>query len=330
MPLAGLRDLTPHEEQLPPRVRVHPSVERPEVRELLPLVARHLVDERTLAVHDLVVRQRQHEVLGVRVQQPERQVAVVVLSMHRIVPQVVERVVHPPHVPLVREPEAAVVHGCRDGGPRGRLLRDREDTRVHAVQRDVEVSDELQRPEVLAPAALVRHPLARLARVVEVHHRRDRIDAQPVDVELLHPIERVRHQEVAHLVPRVVEDERPPVGVLTEPRVEMLVERGPVEAAQRPLVTREVRGHPVDDHADAALVEVIDEPAEVVGRAVPRRRRVVARHLIAPRPAEGMLGDGEQLDVREPEIDDVVGEQRSELAIARALGATSRGAPRRS
>ena len=40
-----------------------------QVRELLPLVAGHLADERALAVHDFVVRQRQHEVLGERVHQ---------------------------------------------------------------------------------------------------------------------------------------------------------------------------------------------------------------------------------------------------------------------
>jgi hypothetical protein len=36
-------------------------VEEPQVREPLPLVARHLPEERRLPVHDLVVTQRQHE-----------------------------------------------------------------------------------------------------------------------------------------------------------------------------------------------------------------------------------------------------------------------------
>ncbi len=64
-------------------------------------------------MHDLVVRQRQHEVLGERVEQAEREVAVMVFAVHGIVAQVVERVVHPPHVPLVGETEAAVVRPAR-------------------------------------------------------------------------------------------------------------------------------------------------------------------------------------------------------------------------
>ena len=121
-----------------------------------------------------------------------------------------------------------------------------------------------ERAEVLAAATLVGQPLTGLARVVEVHHRRDRVDAQAIDVELVDPVEGVRHEEVPHLVARVVEDERAPVRMLAEPRVEVLVEGRAVEPSERPLVAREVRGHPVDDHADAALVQVVDEPAEVV------------------------------------------------------------------
>ena len=123
--------------------------------------------------------------------------------------------------------------------------------------------------EVLAAAELVRHPLARLARVVEVEHRGDGVDAQPVDVELLEPEERVREQEVAHLVAAEVEDERAPVGMRAAARVGVLVERRAVEARERPVVAREVRRHPVEDHADAVPVQPVDEAAEVVG--VPKR-----------------------------------------------------------
>ena len=78
--------------------------------------------------------------------------------------------------------------------------------------------------------------------------------------------ERVGQQEVADLVAPEVEHERAPVGVLALARVGVLVQRGAVEAGQRPVVLREVRGHPVDDHADAAWVQRVDERAEVVGR----------------------------------------------------------------
>ncbi len=133
---------------------------------------------------------------------------------------------------------------------------------------------------------------------------------------LLQPVERVREQEVPHLRPPEVEDERAPVGMRAPARVGVLVQVRPVEGGERPVVAREVGGHPVEDHADAALVEAVDEVAEVVGCAEARRRRVVAGHLVAPRAGEGMLHHRQQLDVREAEVRDVVGELVRELAVA--------------
>ena len=64
-------------------------------------------------------------------------------------------------------------------------------------------------------------------------------------------------------------------------------------------------GHPVEQHADAALVERVDEPAEAVGVAEAGVRGEVRRHVVAPRAAEGVLHDRHQLDVAEAEVGDV-------------------------
>jgi len=56
----------------------------------------------------------------------------------------------------------------------------------------VEAAQERDRLEVLPAAMLVRNPLPLLARVVEIEHRRDRIDAQSVGVVLAEPVERAR------------------------------------------------------------------------------------------------------------------------------------------
>ncbi len=52
--------------------------------------------------------------------------------------------------------------------------------------------------------------------------------------------------------------------MLAQARVFVLVERGAVEAGQGVGVAGKVRRHPVEDHADALLVQVVDEIAEVV------------------------------------------------------------------
>ena len=128
----------------------------------------------------------------------------------------------------------------------------------------VELLEERDGVEVLVAAELVGHPLARLARVVEVEHRGDGVDADAVRVVLAQPVQRVGDEEVAHLVAAVVEDQRAPVGVRAAARVGVLVERGAVEAGEREVVAREVRRHPVEDHAEPVLVQAVDERAEVV------------------------------------------------------------------
>ena len=111
IPLLALADLLPHEQQLLAGMRPHVGQERAHVGELLPLVAGHFVEQRALAVHHLVVRNGQHEILGEGVQQAEGDVVVVILAVDGIVAEVVQHVVHPAHVPLHGEAQAVQVDG---------------------------------------------------------------------------------------------------------------------------------------------------------------------------------------------------------------------------
>ncbi len=184
---------------------------------------------------------------------------------------------------------------------------------VHAL---VEQAQEIDGVDVLVAAVLVRDPLAALAAVVEVEHRRHRVDAQPVDVIAVEPEARVRDQEAAHLLAAVVEDRAAPLGVDALPRVRVFVEVRAVEVDEAVLVGGKVRRRPVEDHADPLLVQVIDEPHEVLRRAVARRGREEPGHLVAPRRIERVLGDGQQLDVREAAAQHVRRQLGRDLPVA--------------
>ena len=226
---------------------------------------------------------------------------------------------HPPHVPLQAEAETAQVGGLGDARVRGGLLGDGDDARYALVGGGVELLEEVHDLEVLPPAVDVRLPLAVLARVVQVEHRGDRVDPEPVDVELLQPVERVGDEEVAHLGTAVVEHERAPLRVLAPAGVGVLVQGLAVERGQRPGVLGEVGRDPVHDHADARLVERVDQVPEVVGAAEPAGRGVVPGDLVAPGAAEGVLGDRKQLDVGEPEVGDVGDELVGQLPVRQPL-----------
>ena len=63
---------------------VHVAVEEAQIRKFLPHVPRHLVEQRTLPIHNLVMRQRQNEVLGERVPEAESQLVMVMLPVDRV------------------------------------------------------------------------------------------------------------------------------------------------------------------------------------------------------------------------------------------------------
>ena len=181
----------------------------------------------------------------------------------------------------------------------------------------VELADELDGLQVLAPAILVGNPLARAPRIIEVEHRGHRIDPQAVDVKAVAPEQRVGQQEVDDLVPAIVENQGAPILVRPFARVFMLVEGGAVEAGKRPVVAREMGGHPIDNDADARLMERIDEILEIVGRAIAAGRRIKARHLVAPRRVIRVLGDRHELHVGEAHLLDVLDQRFSQRAVAR-------------
>ena len=65
-------------------------------------------------------------------------------------------------------------------------------------------------------------------------------------------------------------------------RIGVLVQIRPVEVRQAVLVAGEVRRHPVEDDADAVLVQDVDEVHEILRRPVAAGRREVAGALVAP------------------------------------------------
>ena len=133
-------------------------------------------------------------------------------------------------------------------------------------------------------------------------------------MEFFGPVEGVGHEEIADLVAAEVKDIGAPIGLLAAAGIGVLVESLAVKATKGPIILGEVCRHPVHDDADAVFVQGIDQLSEFIRRAPTRRRRVVARDLVAPGSAEGMLGHGQELDVGET----VLLEVRDEL-LAQAV-----------
>ena len=196
VPLALLAELAAHEHQLLAGMSEHEAVIGAQIGKALPVVAGHAAEDRALAVHDLVMRQRQDEIFRERVVQAEQDVAVVIFAVDRILADIFQRVVHPAHVPFVAEAEPAIFDRARHLRPCGGFFRGRGGLRKAGKHFGIEAAQEIDRFEIFPAAIFVRNPAAGGPAVVEIEHGGDRIDAQAVDGVALQPEQRVRHQEI--------------------------------------------------------------------------------------------------------------------------------------
>src|SRR6202171_4969785 len=107
--------------------------------------------------------------------------------MNWIVLKIVERVMHPAHVPLQAEPETAEMSGPRNHRIGGGLLRVGLNVRMLFVSFEIEAAQEVDGFEVFAPTELIGNPFTLLARVVEIEHGSDGVDAKAVGVIFVQP-----------------------------------------------------------------------------------------------------------------------------------------------
>ena len=103
----------------------------------------------------------------------------------------------------------------------------------------VEMAQEADRLQVFAAAIDVGNPLALLAAVIAIQHRGDRIDPQPVDVEMLQPVHAAGDQEALHFPAAEIVDVGVPVLMESLPRIGMLEQRRAVETGQAMRIARE-------------------------------------------------------------------------------------------
>ncbi|MCY1234252.1 hypothetical protein D9M72_468280 [compost metagenome] len=110
--------------------------------------------------------------------------------MDGLVPEIVQRVVHPAHVPLEVEAKPAAGDAGGHAGPRGGFFGDGQRTGAAFVDHGVQFAQEVDGFQVFPAAETVRHPLAGLAAVVAVEHGCHRVHAQAVGMEVLQPVQR--------------------------------------------------------------------------------------------------------------------------------------------
>src|SRR6266576_340526 len=76
-----------------------------------------------------------------------------------------------------------------------------------------------------------------------------------------------------------------------------------------------MRRHPIQDDADALLMQMVDQEFEVSRRSITIRRRKVAGGLIPPRAEKRMFHDRHKLNVSEAQASHVISKVERQFAI---------------
>ena len=165
------------------------------------------------------------------IERRKREVVLVVFPVNGIAFEVVERVVHPAHVPFEGKAQPAEIRRPRHLRPGGGFLGNGDNAGIFRVRQMIEFFHKFDRLQMFAPAELVGNPFARLARIVEVKHRGHGVHPQAVNVKAVEPEKRVGDKEIGNLMPAKIEDQRAPILMRALARVFVLVKGGAVEFA---------------------------------------------------------------------------------------------------
>ena len=259
--------------------------------------SRHLIDKGTLSMDYLVMGDRQNKILGESVEKGKCQIIVIKGTIQRVQGHIVKHIVHPAHVPLIVEAQAAGVGRLGNHRPGGRFLCDHHHVRLYREGRLVQALQKRHRLQVFLTAVLIGHPFPILAAVVQIQHRSHRVAPDAIDVVLFQPEHGAGNQEADDLIPAVVKHQGSPILMLAFSRVRILVAAGSVKFCQPVDVPGEMSRHPIHNYADSRLMAPVHKAHKLLRVAVAGGRRKIAGHLIAPGTVVWILRHRHQLDM---------------------------------
>src|SRR5262249_17486980 len=132
-----------------------------------------------------------------------------------------------------------------------------------------------------------------LARVIQVQHRSHRVDTKAINMVHLKPEKGTAQQKTLHLVAPVIKNPAMPIWMHPLTLIGMLIEMRTIEVAQAMLIGGKMRRHPVQDHTDTLLVQIVNEVHKIRRCPIAPRWGEVAGDLVAPGGVQWMLHDWE-------------------------------------
>ena len=169
--------------------------------------------------------------LGIGIHHGESDFAMMPFAVKRMVAEIIECIMHPPHIPLKAKSKASVFYISGYLRPCRRLFRYHKCTRISSKYNCVQMLEEIYCLQVLITSILVRNPFSVFLSIIQVQHRSNCINAKSINMEMLHPEKCIGNQEVPYLILAKIKYLRPPVRMLSFSWICILVVAVPSNSA---------------------------------------------------------------------------------------------------
>ena len=208
---------------------------------------------------------------------------------------VLTEIMHPSHIPLKAEVQAAFVNRPCNERPCGGFLRNCHNSGEGPSDDGVKMLEKFYGLQILVAAEFIGHPFAVFFAIIQIKHGSHGIHTQAVNMEFFNPEKSIGNQEIFYLVFAIVENLGAPVRMLSQSWIGMFKKRFPVKLRESVGILGKMRGHPVKDHTDFIAVKGINQVCKILRRPIAGGRRIISCHLIPPGTVKGMLCNTHQL-----------------------------------
>ncbi len=319
IPFSELSQLISHEIQFLARVGIHIHIESPCLGEFLIVFSVHFLHDGSLAVNYFVMGERKQKSVIVIVHHRKCQFVIALRAVFGTGAEIVQRVVHPTHIPFVIKSEPAFADRSCDAGVGGGIFRRKYGVGVELLKSPVHLADEFYGSVVDASGRFA----------LPVNDPADGIHADSVYMVLGEPVVGGGLKKTPYFAPGVHEIIASP---FADPHIVVwiFIKRSSIVAGKSIAVHRKMYRHEIQDYADVIQVTLVYEFHQFCRSAVAGGGTEKPGVLIAPGLVTGVFAKGHDLHVVVPVFFQIrnqnTGKLRISIPVIRLIGRFPEGA----
>ena len=149
--------------------------------------SRHFIQHGTFQMNNLIVRKYENVFLTIIVTHGKCHLIMIVFAEIWIQFHVIQKIMHPSHVPFISEIQSAVLGFSGYHRPCGGFLCDHNCSRISAADQCIQMAEKFNRFQVFIFTVLIWNPLSGFFTIIQIQHGSNRIHTKTINMILLYP-----------------------------------------------------------------------------------------------------------------------------------------------